>query len=102
MENENLHSEPELTPQERRLEQLLPEAVGVTPPAGLSDRVEQASIGAISGADDLQFEQQLDEACSYRCPVDLSASVYATSVASLRLLLMSLPLPPLKIRRAFL
>ena len=83
MENENLHSEPELTPQERRLEQLLTEAVGVTPPAGLSDRVEQASIGAISGADDLQFEQQLDEACSYRCPVELSASVYATSVASL-------------------
>jgi len=83
MENENQNSEPELTPQERRLEQLLPEAVGVTPPAGLSDRVEQASIGAISGADDLQFEQQLDEACSYRCPVDLSASVYATSVASL-------------------
>ena len=83
MENENRHSEPELTPQERRLEQLLPEAVGVTPPAGLSDRVEQASIGAISGADDLQFEQQLDEACLYRCPVELSASVYATSVASL-------------------
>ena len=83
MENENLHSEPELTPQERRLEQLLPEAVGVTPTAGLSDRVEQASIGAISGADDLQFEQQLDEACLYRCPVELSASVYAASVASL-------------------
>jgi hypothetical protein len=83
MEHENQHSEPELTPEERRLEQLLPEAVGVTPPTGLSDRVEQASIGAISGADNLQFEQQLDEACSYRCPIDLSTSVFAASVASL-------------------
>ena len=83
MEHENQHSEPELTPEERRLEQLLPEAMGVTPPAGLSDRVQQASIGAISQADDLQFKQQLDEACSYRCPVDLSASVYSASVASL-------------------
>jgi hypothetical protein len=83
MEHENQHSEPELTPEERRLEQLLPEAVGVTPPTGLSDRVEQASIGAILGADNLQFEHQLDEACSYRCPVELSASVYAASVASL-------------------
>jgi hypothetical protein len=83
MEHENQHSEPELTPEERRLEQLLPEAVGVTPPTGLSDRVEQASIGAISGADNLQFEHQLDEACSYRCPIDLSTSVFAASVASL-------------------
>jgi hypothetical protein len=83
MERKNRHSEPELTPEERRLEQLLPEAMGVTPPVGLADRIEQASVGAISGATDLQLEQQLDEACSYRCPVDLSASVYATSVASL-------------------
>ena len=83
MEHENRHFEPELTPEERRLEQLLSEAVGVTSPAGLSDRVEQASIGALSGADNLHFEQQLDVACSYRCPVDLSASVYAASVASL-------------------
>jgi len=72
-----------LTPEERRLEQLLFEALGVTPPTGLADRVEQASIGAISGADDLQFKQQLDEACLYRCPVELSASIYAASVASL-------------------
>jgi hypothetical protein len=83
MEHENQHSEPELTPEERRLEQLLPEAMGITPPAGLTDRVEQASVGAISGAAELQLEQQLDEACSYNCPVDLSATVYAASVASL-------------------
>ena len=83
MERKNQHSEPELTPEERRLEQLLPEAMGVTPPAGLADRIEQASVGAISGATDLQLEQQLDEACSYNCPEDLSASVYAASVASL-------------------
>jgi hypothetical protein len=83
MERKNRHSESELTPEERRVEQLLFEALGVTPPTGLADRVEQASIGAISGADDLQFKQQLDEACLYRCPVELSASIYAASVASL-------------------
>ena len=83
MERKNRHSEPELTPEERRLEQLLPEAMGVTLPAGLADRIEQASVGAISGATDLQLGQQLDEACSYNCPNDLSASVYAASVASL-------------------
>ena len=83
MERKNNHSEPELTPEEMRLEQLLPEALGVTPPTGLADRVEQASIDALSGAHDPQFEQQLDVACSYPCPDDLKTSVFTASVASL-------------------
>lgn len=83
MERKNNHSEPELTSEEIRLEQLLPEALGVTPPSGLVDRVEQASINSLTGATDPQFEQQLDVACSYPCPKDLASTVYAASVASL-------------------
>lgn len=83
MERKDNHSEPELTPEETRLEQLLPEALGVTPPMGLADRVEQASIDSLSRAHDLQFEQQLDAACSYPCPEGIAASVFAASVASL-------------------
>ena len=83
MKRKNQHSEPELTPEERRLEQLLPEAMGVIPPPGLADRIEQASVAAISGETDLQLEQQLDEAYSYNCPEDLSVRVHAASVASL-------------------
>ena len=83
MERKNRHSESELTPEERRLEQLLFEALGVTPPAGLADRVAQASVTSIAGVHDQRFEYQLDAACSYPCPEDLASGVYAASVSTL-------------------
>ena len=79
MERKNRHSESEVTPEERRLEQLLFEALGVTPPAGLADRVAQASVTSIAGVHD----QRLDAACSYPCPEDLASGVYAASVSTL-------------------
>ena len=36
MEQENRYSESELTPEEQRLEKLLSDAIGITPPAGLA------------------------------------------------------------------
>ncbi|MEE2912321.1 MAG: hypothetical protein VX436_00790 [Planctomycetota bacterium] len=83
MEQENRYSESELTPEEQRLEKLLSDAIGITPPAGLADRVAKASLASLSGANDAQIEKQLDEAYSSKYSVDLASSVYATSVSSL-------------------
>jgi hypothetical protein len=81
MKYENGHFEqeqnPDFTPEELQLEGLLSDAMQVRSPAGLSNRVADASIDAL-------IEGQLDNAMSVAAPKGLCERIYSSSVASLQ------------------
>ncbi|MBC8201663.1 MAG: hypothetical protein H8E86_06400 [Planctomycetes bacterium] len=77
MEHEKRQFEEDLSPQEREIDGLLIEAMQISPPAGLSNRIAAASTDAL-------LEGQLAVALAPTAPEGLSNRVFTASVSSLQ------------------
>ncbi len=76
MEREKRQFERDLTPEERKIDDLLADAMQVPVPEGLADRIATASKDAL-------LEGQLDVALKVQIPTGLSKRVFAASMSSL-------------------
>jgi anti-sigma-K factor RskA len=83
MEHEERQFEREMTSQDRLLHEQLSDAMAVSPPEGLSDRITAASQSQLLEACDVALEQQLDDAFTVAVPIGLASRVYDASVDEL-------------------